>query len=91
MIDIELNRSLIYRVLADFDRAAHHPAMVPAVKARAARFALEVTRVALQMHGASATPTAPTIGLYYKRAIALAARYGGEINQTARFSELTHA
>src|SRR5262245_46256282 len=28
MIDIELNRSLIYRVLADFDRGAHHPAMV---------------------------------------------------------------
>ncbi len=91
MIDIELNRSLIYRVLADFDRAAHHPAMVPAVKARAARVALEVTRAALQMHGAVGYTDSADIGLYYKRAIALAARYGGEINHVARFSELTHA
>jgi len=89
MIDIELNRSLIYRVLADFDRGAHHPAMVPAVKARAARVALAVTRMALQMHGAVGYTDSADIGLYYKRAIALAARCGGELNQTARFSELT--
>lgn len=90
MIDIELNRSLIYRVLADFDRGAHHPAMVPAVKARAARVALEVTRNALQMHGAIGYTDSADIGLYYKRAIVLAARYGGELNHIARFSELTH-
>ena len=89
MIDIELNRSLIYRVLADFDRGAHHPAMVPAVKARAARVALAVTRAALQMHGAVGYTDSADIGLYYKRAIALAARCGGELNQLARFSELT--
>ena len=91
MIDIELNRSLIYRVLADFDRGAHHPAMVPAAKARAARVALEVTRVALQMHGAVGYTDSADIGLYYKRAIALAARYGGELHHIAHFSELTQA
>jgi alkylation response protein AidB-like acyl-CoA dehydrogenase len=91
MIDIELNRSLIYRVLADFDRGMHHPAMVAAVKARASRVALEVTRAALQLHGAVGYTDSADIGLYYKRAIVLAARYGGELNQTARFSELTTA
>jgi alkylation response protein AidB-like acyl-CoA dehydrogenase len=91
MIDIELNRSLIYRVLADFDRGAHHAAMISAVKARAARVASEVVRAALQMHGAVGYTDSHDIGLYYKRAIVLAARYGGEIGHTARFSELTLA
>ena len=36
-IDIELNRSLVYRVLAAFDAGEHHPAMVSAAKARASR------------------------------------------------------
>src|SRR5262249_54933294 len=49
-IDIELDRSLIYRVLAAFDAGEHHPAMVAAAKARASRSALQVVRVALQMH-----------------------------------------
>jgi alkylation response protein AidB-like acyl-CoA dehydrogenase len=91
MIDIELNRSLVYRVLADFDRGQHHPAMISAVKARAARVASDVTRAALQMHGAVGYTDSADIGLYYKRAIALGARYGGELSHTARFSELTHA
>jgi alkylation response protein AidB-like acyl-CoA dehydrogenase len=91
MVDIELNRSLIYRVLADFDRGAHHPAMISAVKARAARVALEVVRAALQMHGAVGYTDSHDIGLYYKRAIVLASRYGGEIGHTAHFSELTLA
>jgi alkylation response protein AidB-like acyl-CoA dehydrogenase len=89
MIDIELNRSLNYRVLADFDRGVRHPAMAPAVKARAVRVALAVSRAALQAHGAVGYTDSADIGLYYKRAIALAARCGGELNQTARFSELT--
>jgi alkylation response protein AidB-like acyl-CoA dehydrogenase len=88
-IDIELNRSLTYRVLAAFDAGEHHPAMVSAAKARASRSALEITRGALQMHGAIGYTEEHDIGLYYKRAIALAAQYGGELSHTGSFSRLT--
>src|SRR5262249_17446162 len=88
-IDIELNRSLIYRVLAAFDAGEHHPAMVSAAKARASRAALAITRAALQMHGAIGYTEEHDIGLYYKRAMVLAAQYGGELAQTSAFSHLT--
>jgi 3-oxochol-4-en-24-oyl-CoA dehydrogenase len=90
-VDIELNRSLVYRVLNAYDGGEHHPAMVSAAKARASRCALEVVRGALQMHGAIGYTEEHDIGLYYKRAIALAARYGGELTHVGRFSELTLA
>lgn len=89
-VDIELDRSLIYRVLAAFDAGEHHPAMVVAAKARASRTALEITRAALQMHGAIGYTEEHDIGLYYKRALALAAQYGGELGLTGRFSALTN-
>lgn len=90
-IDIELNRSIVYRVLAEFDRGQHHAAMVPALKARTSRVALEVVRAALQLHGAVGYTDSSDIGLYYKRAIALATRYGGELNHTMQFSRLATA
>ena len=88
-IDIELDRSLVYRVLAAFDAGEHHPAMVAAAKARASRSALQVVRAALQMHGAIGYTEEHDIGLYYKCAMVLAARYGGELDQTRRFADLT--
>ena len=88
-IDIELNRSLVYRVLAAYDAGEHHPAMVSAAKARAARSALEITRAALQMHGAIGYTEEHDIGLYYKRAMTLSAQYGGELSHTGAFSGLT--
>ena len=88
-IDIELNRSLAYRVISAFDAGEHDPAMVSAVKARTSRCALEIIRGALQMHGAIGYTDQHDIGLYYKRAIALAARYGNELHHTGRFSDLT--
>jgi len=65
--------------------------MVSAVKARTSRVASDVTRMALQLHGAVGYTDSSDIGLYYKRAIALAARYGGELNHTAHFSHLAGA
>jgi alkylation response protein AidB-like acyl-CoA dehydrogenase len=88
-VDIELNRSLVYRVFSAWDAAQCHPAMVSAVKARTSRTALEVTRAALQMHGAIGYTDEHDIGLYYKRAMTLAALYGNELNHTTRFFKLT--
>ena len=90
-IDNELNRSLLFRVAAAFDAGTYQSAMASAVKARTARAALAVTRAALQMHGAIGYTDSHDIGLYYKRALTLAARYGGELEHTGRFAELTHA
>src|SRR5262249_17089136 len=75
--------------LAAYDAGEHHPAMVSAAKARASRTALEITRAALQMHGAIGYTEEHDIGLYYKRALTLAARYGGELGHTGRVSALT--
>jgi alkylation response protein AidB-like acyl-CoA dehydrogenase len=63
--------------------------MVAAAKARASRSALQVVRAALQMHGAIGYTEEHDIGLYYKCAMVLAARYGGELDQTRRFADLT--
>ena len=88
-VDIELNRSLVYRVFSAWDAGQCHPAMVSAAKARTSRSALSVTRAALQLHGAIGYTDEHDIGLYYKRAIALAALYGNETNHTTQFSRLT--
>ncbi len=88
-VDAELNRSLIFAVLAAWDAGTCHPAMVPAAKARASRCALDTVRAALQLHGAIGYTDEHDIGIYYKRAVALAAKYGNEITHAGRFSELT--
>jgi alkylation response protein AidB-like acyl-CoA dehydrogenase len=88
-VDAELNRSLLYRVLSAWDAGTCHPAMVSAVKARVGRGALETVRTALQLHGAIGYTDEHDIGIYYKRAVALAAKYGNEITHVGRFSGLT--
>ena len=88
-VDLELNRSLIYAVLSAWDADAAHPAMVSAVKARLSRCGLDTVRAALQLHGAIGYTDEHDIGVYYKRAVALAAKYGNEITHVGRFSALT--
>ncbi len=88
-VDAELNRSLIFAVLAAWDAGTCHPAMISAAKARASRCALDTVRAALQLHGAIGYTDEHDIGIYYKRAVALAAKYGNEITHVGRFSELT--
>ena len=65
------------------------PGEVPAVKARIGRGALNTVRAALQLHGAIGYTDEHDIGIYYKRAVTLAAKYGNEITHVGRFSELT--
>jgi alkylation response protein AidB-like acyl-CoA dehydrogenase len=90
-VDAELNRSLLFKVLSAWDAGAAHPAMVPAVKARLGKGALKTVRTALQLHGAIGYTDEHDIGVYYKRAVALAAKYGNEITHVGRFSALTVA
>ena len=65
--------------------------MVSAAKARTTRCARDITRNALQLHGAIGYTDEHDIGLYYKRAVVLAAQYGNEANHASRFSRLTLA
>ena len=88
-VDAELNRSLLFKVLSAWDDDASHPAMVSAVKARVGKGALKTVRAALQLHGAIGYTDEHDIGIYYKRAVALAAKYGNEITHVGRFSDLT--
>jgi 3-oxochol-4-en-24-oyl-CoA dehydrogenase len=88
-VDAELNRSLLYRVLSAWDDGTGHPAMVPAVKARLGKCALKTVRTALQLHGAVGYTDEHDIGIYYKRVVALAAKYGNEMTHVGRFSDLT--
>jgi 3-oxochol-4-en-24-oyl-CoA dehydrogenase len=64
-VDVELNRSLIFAVLAAWDAGTCHPAMVSAVKARVSRGALDTVRAALQLHGAIGYTDEHDIGIYY--------------------------
>jgi alkylation response protein AidB-like acyl-CoA dehydrogenase len=90
-VDAELNRSLLFQVLSAWDDDRSHPAMVSAVKARLGKGALKTVRTALQLHGAIGYTDEHDIGVYYKRAVALAAKYGNEITHVGRFSGLTLA
>lgn len=88
-VDVELNRSLLFNVLAAWDAGTCHPAMISAVKARVGRGALNTVRTALQLHGAIGYTDEHDIGIFYKRAVSLAAKYGNEITHVGRFSDLT--
>jgi hypothetical protein len=88
-VDAELNRSLLFKVLSAWDDDTSHPAMVSAVKARVGKGALKTVRAALQLFGAIGYTDEHDIGIYYKRAVALAAKYGNEITHVGRFSDLT--
>ena len=90
-VDAELNRSLLFQVLSAWDDDRSHPAMVSAVKARVGKGALRTVRTALQLHGAIGYTDEHDIGVTYKRAVALAAKYGNEITHVGRFSGLTLA
>lgn len=88
-IDIELNRSLLYRTSMAWDKHQSHPAMMSALKARTSRSALAITRSAVQLHGAMGYTHEHNIGLYYKQAVVWAADQGNDVYHAQRFSALT--
>jgi alkylation response protein AidB-like acyl-CoA dehydrogenase len=88
-VDLELNRSLLHRICAEWDRGTALPAMIAGAKARAVRVSTEIMRNALQLHGAIGYTDEHDIGIFWKHALALSARYGNELTQAARFARLT--
>lgn len=90
-VDLELDRSLLHRICMAWDNGTALPAMVAAAKARSSRNAAEIMRAALQLHGAIGYTDEHDIGIFFKRALVLAARYGNEFTQSDRFARLTMA
>jgi alkylation response protein AidB-like acyl-CoA dehydrogenase len=88
-VDLELNRSLLHRICVAWDQDALQPAMIAGAKARAVRVTTEIMRNALQLHGAIGYTDEHDIGILWKHALALSARYGNELTQAARFWRLT--
>lgn len=90
-IEIELTRSLLYQTCRAFDENRGNRAMAAAVKARAAKAALAVTKSTIQLHGAIGFTDEHDIGLYLRRAMALAPQYGNPAAQAARYAALSGA
>ena len=87
-VAVEVTRSLLFETARALDEGRARPAMVSALKARASASALRVTKSAIQMHGAVGFTEAHEIGRYFKRAMALAARYGNEAAHRAEYARL---
>ena len=58
------------------------------IKARCAHAALEMTRMAIQLHGAIGTTNEYDVGLYFKRAVALSGRWGNAAAHRRRWQQL---
>ncbi|HEU0204467.1 MAG TPA: acyl-CoA dehydrogenase, partial [Burkholderiaceae bacterium] len=61
------------------------------IKARCAFAATEMTRMAIQLHGAIGTTNEYDIGLYFKRAMTLASRWGNAAAHRRRHAQLSLA
>ena len=57
------------------------------IKARSAHAAAEVTRMAIQLHGAIGTTNEYDVGLYFKRAMTLASRWGNAAAHRRRYAQ----
>jgi 3-oxochol-4-en-24-oyl-CoA dehydrogenase len=88
-VELELDRSLLHRVCMAWDNGTAVPAMIAAAKARSARNVAEIMRAGLQLHGAIGYTDEHDIGIFFKRALVLATRYGNEFMQSERFAQLT--
>ena len=92
LIQVELAEACLRDVLrsdshgdSDSDLAAR----ASRVKARCAHAATEMTRMAIQLHGAIGTTNEYDIGLYFKRAMALASRWGNAAAHRRRYVQLS--
>jgi alkylation response protein AidB-like acyl-CoA dehydrogenase len=86
-VDVLASRALLYEAARMFDTPARARAAA-AAKARTSAAALRVTKECVQFHGAIGFADEHDIGLYLRKAMAIAARQGGQAHQTARYADL---
>jgi alkylation response protein AidB-like acyl-CoA dehydrogenase len=87
-IEIGLTQATLRDAAAAMDAGGDSRALVSRAKARAATAALAVTREAVQMHGAIGYTDEADIGLFLRRAMVLAPRYGSAAFHRARYAAL---
>lgn len=88
-MSIELTRSLLYQVCRAIDAGHSNRSLAAAVNARASQAVLDVTKSAIQMHGAIGFTDEYDAGLYLRRAMTLAALYGNAGYQRNRYARLS--
>ncbi len=86
LIQVELAEACLRDVLASVGRA-DLGTLASRAKARCAHAALEMTRMAIQLHGAIGTTNEYDIGLYFKRAMTLASRWGNAAAHRRRYAQ----
>lgn len=88
-IQVELAQSCLREVL---DLVAQAPARLPLLasraKARCAQVAMDVTRLAIQLHGAIGTTNEYDVGLFFKRAVTAGGRLGNAAAHRRRYAAL---
>lgn len=87
LIQVELATACLREGVAALTQA-NLAATASRIKARSAYAATEVTRMAIQMHGAIGTTNEYDVGLYFKRAMALASRWGNAAAHRSRWQKL---
>ena len=88
---IEMCRSLIYQAAGALDGGGGAARLASAALSRSAKSALDVSKSAIQMHGGIGFTDEHDIGLYLKRAMTLAARYGNAGLHRKRYAESAEA
>ncbi len=91
LIQVELAEACLREGLALAGQATSADslaAITSRVKARCAYAATEVTRMAIQLHGAIGTTNEYDVGLYFKRAMLLASRWGNAAAHRRRYARL---
>jgi 3-oxochol-4-en-24-oyl-CoA dehydrogenase len=86
LIQVELATACLREGLRSLSDA-NLEATASRTKARCAHAAVEMTRMAIQLHGAIGTTNEYDVGLYFKRALALASRLGNASSHRARWQQ----
>ncbi len=84
LIQVELSQACLREGLQSL-RDDNLGSVASRIKARCAQAATEMTRMAIQLHGAIGTTNEYDIGLYFKRAMALASRLGNPASHRLRW------
>lgn len=86
-VDVVSSRALVGEACAAFDTASRARAAC-AAKARTSAAALRVAKECIQFHGAIGFADEHDIGLFLRRAMAIAARQGGAMEQKLRYGSV---